>query len=217
MLNNRQRGFRKMIKSTENKEEQHHDIYSYRDKRFTNEKPRKRKKQILQIGGALGMILLLWNVFAFSSYFAPNGAAGLLSKEELEVHQYIEKSSQVEMELSSSISLLVSLYNDNLLNLEQIEEVRLQLLELQQKMETTDERFIAMHAYTDEQFNLAYQITNVLKLGSSEATDRELAYIIEQQNKLLERRDEVLLKLLANEGIAFEQLEDGSISYEYGL
>ena len=217
MLNNRQRGFRKMVKSTKNQEEQHHDIYSYRDKRFTNEKPRKRKKQILQIGGALGMILLLWNVFAFSSYFAPNGAAGLLSKEELEVHQYIEKSSQVEMELSSSISLLVSLYNDNLLNLEQIEEVRLQLLELQQKMETTDERFIAMHAYTDEQFNLAYQIANVLKLGSAEATDRELAYIIEQQNKLLERRDEVLLKLLTNEGIAFEQLEDGSISYEYGL
>ncbi|WP_142828209.1 hypothetical protein [Planococcus soli] len=217
MLNNQQREFRKKIKSAENKKEQHHDIYSYRDQRFTNEKPRKRKKQILQVGGAFGMILLLWNVFAFSTYFAPNGEAGLLSKEELEVHQYIEKNSQVEMELAGSISMLVSLYNDNLLSSDQIEEVRLQLLELQQKMETTDERFIAMHAYTDEQFNLAYQMANVLKLGNSEATNRELAYIIEQQNKLLERRDEVLLKLLANEGMTFEQLEDGSISYEYGL
>lgn len=217
MLNNRQREFRKMIKNTENKKGQQHDIYSYRNKRFSNENPRKRKKQIFQAGGALGMILLIWNIFAFSTYFAPEGEAGLLSKDELEVHKYIEKNIQVETEMTHSMSMLVSLYKDNLLSTEQIEEVRLQLLALQKKMETTDERFVAMHAYTDEQFNLAYQMANVLKLGTSEATNRELAYIIEQQNKLLERRDEVLMKLLANEGMSFKQLEDGSISYEYGL
>lgn len=217
MLNNRQREFRKTIKNVENKREKHGDIYSYRNKRFTNEEPRKRKKQIFQIGGALGMILLIWNIFAFSTYFAPNGSAGLLSKDEMEVHEYIEKNNQMEMQLTNSVNMLVSLYNDDLLSSEQIEEVQLQLLELQQKMETTDERFIAMDAYADEQFTLAYQVTNVLKLGTSEATNRELAYIIEQQSKLLERKNEVLVKLLVNEGMNFEQLEDGSISYEYGL
>lgn len=217
MLNNRQRKFRKMTKSAENRNANQYDIYSYRDQRFTNEKPKKRKKQLLQIGGGLGMILLIWNVFALSTYFVPGEKAGLLSKDELEVHHYIEKNSQVATELSYKIEFLVSLYNDNTLNLDYIEEVQLELFELQKKVETTDERFIAMHAYTKQQFNLAYQVTNVLKLETSEATNRELSYIIQQQNDLLGKRDEVLVKLLVDQGMSFEQLGDGSISYEYGL
>lgn len=217
MLNNRQREFRKMMKEVENNKNNPFDIYSYRDKRFVNEKPRKRKKKLLQISGGLGIILLIWNLFALSTYFMPGEKMGLVSNDQLEVHHYIEKNSQVEMELNQSIALLVSLHNENNLNVKRIEEIQLKLLELPKKLETTDQRFIALQAYTGERFSLAYQATNVLKLGASEATTKEFTYIIQQQNKLLERRGVVLARLLTNEDMHFEKLEDGSITYEYGL
>lgn len=51
MLNDRQKQFRKHMKELERGEPRAKGIYSYREKKFTSEKPVKRfKKPFLQIG-----------------------------------------------------------------------------------------------------------------------------------------------------------------------
>ncbi|ETP69611.1 hypothetical protein G159_06435 [Planococcus glaciei CHR43] len=72
-----------------------------------------------------------------------------------------------------------------------------------------------MKAYLEEQFALAYQMTNVLKTANSDAKYKEMNRIIEQQNVLLLRRNSALIHMLESEGISYEQQEDGSIFYEY--
>lgn len=217
MLNNRQREFRKMMKDVEKSKQNQKNVYSYRDQRYGNEQLRRRyKKPLLQIGGVLSVLILLWNLYALSSYVIPwTGSVELLSANQLEVHQYIQESSRIEEELNSTLSSLVEQYNVNSLTAFHVEEAQQKLFEIHKKEETDDPRFLPMKAYLEEQFALAYQMTNVLKTENSDAKDKEMNRIIEQQNVLLLRRNSALIHMLESEGISYEQQEDGSIFYEY--
>lgn len=217
MLNNRQREFRKMMNDVEKSKQNQRNVYSYRDQRYGNEQPRRRyKKPLLQIGGVLSVLILLWNLYALSSYVIPwTGSGELLSTNQLEVHQYIQESSRIEEELNSTLSSLVEQYNVNSLTAFHVEEAQQKLFEIQKEEETDDPRFLPMKAYLEEQFALAYQMTNVLKTENSDAKYKEMNRIIEQQNVLLLRRNSALIHMLESEGISYEQQEDGSIFYEY--
>ncbi|EMF47610.1 hypothetical protein B481_0612 [Planococcus halocryophilus Or1] len=81
-------------------------------------------------------------------------------------------------------------------------------------MKTEDARFLQYTSYLDEQFKLAYQLTNVLKTEESNVKYTELSGIVEKQNALLERKSSALRELLDSEGISYNQLEDGSINYK---
>lgn len=219
MLNSRQRQFRKLMKEAEGTKQNQKDIYSYRDQRFGSENPRKRlKKPLLQIGGAVSLLVLLWNVYAFSSYLIPwNGNTVLLSTDQFEVHQYIQESSDIEMAVNDTLGSLVEQYNANSLTVFHVEEAQQKLFELQKEGETDDPRFIAMKANLEEQFILAFRMTNVLKIENSNAKHQEINRIISQQHELLARRNAILINVLKSVGIPYEQRGDGSISYEYEM
>lgn len=219
MLNKRQREFRKRMKEVEKGKQNRNNIYSYRNQRFENERPRKRyKKPLLQIGGAVGLLVLLWNLYVFSSYLIPwDGSNTLLSANQIEVHQYIQESSQTEAKVHEILNSLMEQYNANSLTVFHIEEAQQKLFELQKEGETDDPRFLAMKAYLDDQFALAYQMTNVLKTRNSDAKYIEMEQIITNQNALLARRNTVLTNILESEEIPYEQKGDGSISYEYEI
>lgn len=219
MLNDRQKQFRKHMKELERGEPRAKGIYSYREKKFTSEKPVKRfKKPFLQIGGGIGLIVLLWNLYALSSsVIAGGGFSNLLSADQLEVHQFIQQSGEIEYALSEEASSLMNQYNAKTLTPYHIEEAQKNLFELQKQLDTGDSRFFLLNSYLDEQFNLAYQLTNVLKTEESHVKYVELTGIVEKRNALLERRNAALISALESEGIPYEQLEDGSISYQYEL
>ena len=219
MLNNRQREFHKLMKEAEKAKQKDKNIYSYQDQRFGNEKPKKRyKKPLIQIGSAVGLLVLIWNLYVFSSYLIPwNGNNAILSMNQLEVHQYIQESSEVEMTVNNILSSLMEQYNANSLTLFHIEEAQQKLFELPKEGETEDPRFLAMRTYLEEQFTLAYQMTNVLKTGNSGAKYEEMNQIIDHQNALLARWNAVLINVLESEEIPFEEQGDGSISYKYEI
>lgn len=219
MLNERQKQFRKHMKELERGEHRTKDVYSYREKRFTSEKPVKRfKKPMLQIGGGIGLLVLLWNLYALSSsVIAGGGFSNLLSADQLEVHQFIQQSGEIEYALSQEASSLMNQYNTKTLTPYHIEEAQKNLFELQKRLDSKDPRFFLLHSYLDEQFKLAFQLTNVLKTEESNVKYVELNGIVERQNALLEKRNAALISALESEGIPYEQLEDGSISYQYEL
>jgi len=193
------------------------NVYSYRDKRFENERPRKPyKRSLLQIGGAVSFLVLLWNLYVFSSYLIPwDGNSAILSADQLEVHQYIQESTEIEMAVNTTLNTLMNQYNANSLTVFHIEDAQQKLFELQKKEEMQDARFLSMKAYLEERFALAYQMTNVLKTENSDAKYKEMNRIIELQNALLTRRNAVLIHVLESEEISYEKQEDGSIYYEY--
>lgn len=154
----------------------------------------------------------------FSSYLIPwNSNNTLLSADQLEVHQYIQQSSEIEMAVSNIHNNLIEQYNANSLTKFHIEEAQQKLFEIQKEGNTDDPRFLAMKAYLEEQFRLAYQMTNVLQTPNSDTKYKEMNQIITQQNALVARRNAVLTNLLESEEIPFEQQGDGSISYEYEI
>ncbi|MCH4826353.1 hypothetical protein [Planococcus halocryophilus] len=216
MLNNRQKQFRKHMKELERGDARKKDVYSYRDQRFTSEKPKKRfKKPFLQIGGGISLIVLLWNVFALSTWVWPgNGLPNLMSANQVEVHEFIQASTEIEMNLTTEAVALVNQYNAKTLTPFHIEEAQKNLFQLQKSMKTEDARFLQYTSYLDEQFKLAYQLTNVLKTEESNVKYAELTGIIERQNALLEIKNNALRELLDSEDISYNQLEDGSINYE---
>lgn len=219
MLNERQKRFRKQMKQLERSKQIQTNTYSYREQRFMNEKPKNRfKKPLLQIGGTISLLVLLWNVYVFSSsIISGNGGSTLLSTNQLEVHQYIEDSSAIELALYETSTSLMNQYNDNTLTPLHIEEAQKDLFALQKRMDVEDSRFLLMNAYLDGQFKLVYQLTNVLKTRESDVKHAELTKIVDQQNVLLEKRNDALISVLDSEAIPYKLLEDGSISYQYEM
>ena len=219
MLNKTQREFRKKMKEVERGKKKQQDVYSYRDQRFGNDRKRRSiKRSLLQIGGVASLLVLLWNLYAFSSYIIPGDEnRSPLSAKQQEVHQFVQKSSDIELTVSESVNSLIERFNDNSLTPFHIEEAQKELFELQKRVETEDIRFLAMKSTMDEHFNLAYQVTNVLKLDASSSVHEELVYIIDKTNEVHTRQKQELMHLLDNENIGYELLGDGSISYDYEL
>lgn len=217
MLNERQRQFRKHIKEMERTQRHQNDAYSYRDQRYSSEKPKRQfRKPLLQIGGMISLVVLIWNLYVFSSsLMSGTGVTSLLSADQVEVHRYIQESTEIERALNDAASSLILQYKEKTLTPFHIEEAQKHLFELQKSMETNDGRFFSMQSYLDEQFNLVYQLTNVLQTEESNGKYIEINSIIDKQNALLERRNSVLTNVLDSEEIPYKQLEDGSISYEY--
>lgn len=127
MLNKRQREFRRMMKEVEKKQSSNNDVYSYREKSFANEKPKQRfRKPLLQISGVLGVLIVIWNLYALSTYITPDANTfGIASTENLKVHNYLEKGREAEIEISQTLNSLIEQYNNNSLTPFHIEEAQL--------------------------------------------------------------------------------------------
>lgn len=205
------------MKEAEKKQFTAQNVYSYRENRFLHEKPKRRfKRPFLQISGFFGLLLLIWNIYAFSTYFIPDsGGFSAFSAEHFAVHDYLQTSGEAEVEISSILNGLVDKYNSNSLTPFHIEEAQQKLFDLQKALPLDQKRFAAMNLYYEECFSLAFQMTNVLKLENAPTASQELAYITSKRSELTARRDVLLIDLLENEKMGYQQLNDGTISYEY--
>lgn len=205
------------MKQSEKKKEAAQNVYSYRENRFLNEKPKRRfKRPLLQIGSFFGLLVLIWNLYAFSTYFIPDGSGfGPVSTKHLAVHNYLQSGGEAEIEITYTINSLVDKYNGNSLTPFHIEAAQQKLFELQKNLPLDQKRFAAMNWYYEECFSLAFQMTNILKLGNAPTASQELTYIIGKQTELSTRRDYIMIELLESEKMSYQQNNDGSISYEY--
>ena len=217
MLNKRQREFRKKMKEAEGQKSAAKGIYSYREQRYSHEKPRRRNKRpLLQVGGFFGLLILVWNLYAFSTYITPDGSGfGAGSTKHAAVHKYLQSGGEAEIEMSKIVNTLIDHYNSNSLSPFHIEEAQLKLFDLQKTLPLDNNRFAAMNHYYDEQFSLAFQLSNVLQLGNAPTVNQELTYLIGKRTELSAGRDSMMVQLLLNEEMNYEILEDGSITYEY--
>jgi len=74
MLNKQQRQFRRAMSEREKELSnlRTHDLYSYQNNLFESEKPRRLfRKPAFQIGGAIGVLIMLWNIFSLSTWILP--------------------------------------------------------------------------------------------------------------------------------------------------
>lgn len=217
MLNKRQREFRKTMKAIEKKRASNHEIYSYREQRYSNEKPKQRfKKPILKISGFVGLLLLIWNLYAFSTYLTPEGSGfGIVSPDNLKVHRYLEQGLKTEVEIVMTVNSLVTQYNDRSLTPLHIEKAQRTLFELQRNFSLDNDRFTPMNRYFEEQFSVAFQLTNILLTKNESTINQEILYVIGRQTELTASREALLIQLLESEKMKYEIHEDGSVSYEY--
>lgn len=217
MLNKRQREFRKKMKEAEKIQAAGAAVYSYREQRYSHETPKRRiRRPLLQIGGFFGVVILVWNLYAFSTYITSDGNGfGAFSTKHAAVHKYLQSGGEAEMEISKTVNSLIDHYNSNSLTLFHIEEAQLKLFDLQKTLPLDNNRFASMNHYYDEQFSLAFQLSNVLQLGNAPTVNQELTYLIGKRTELSAGRDSVMVQLLLNEEMNYEILEDGSITYEY--
>ncbi|WP_033540970.1 hypothetical protein [Planococcus sp. CAU13] len=216
-MNKRQREFKKLMKEAEKKQTERQSVYSYWDQRFSHEKPKGRtKRPLLQIGGFLGLLVLIWNLYALSTHVIQGGSGfGAPSAKYLVVHEYIQSGSEAEQEISIILNSLIDMYNNNSLTPFHIEESQQKLFALQKTLPLDKERFAAMNRYLQECFSLAFQVTNVLNLENAPTANQELTYIIGRQTELSASREHILVELLESEKINYKFLSDGSLSYEY--
>lgn len=221
MKNKRQRQFRKLMREAEHTRTQSikDPVYSYKERQFENEKSKRRyKRPIIQIGGVISLLVLMWNLYSFSAPLLPwTDNKVYISANQLEVHQYIQKSTEIELALNSQVSSLINQYNENSLTELHIEEAQKEIFKIQNKLETNDKRFVTLNSYLEEQFSLAFQVTNILKATHSKVKYQELVDKVENQKTLSTSKNKILISLLESEGIPYQQHEDGTISYEYEI
>lgn len=228
MLNKQQREFRKAMAEKEKNQSKsrRRDVYSYREDRFESEKPKRittNKKPFLQIGGMVGLLVLLWNVYALSTWVNPQGPISLSlpgnttasSQSGDAIHEYILRTSEIDTKLNDDINTLMNNYNQNVLTITKVDEIVQHLYLLQAQTATLDSRLQPLKTYYDDQFKLVHQMTDNLKKQKSQTTHDELTRLSSHINQNSSQRQLKMIMVFQTENIDYELNDDGTISYEY--
>ncbi len=228
MLNKQQREFRKAMaeKEKQQSKSRRRDVYSYREDRYESEKPRRittYKKPFLQIGGIVGLLVLLWNVYALSTWVNPqpptslslpgNTAASAQSGDV--IHDYILRTSEIDTKLNDDINTLMNHYNQNVLTITKVDEIVQHLYLLQAQTATLDSRLQPLKSYYDDQFKLVHKMTDTLKRQKSQTTHDELTRLSSHLNQNSSQRQLKMIMVFQAENIAYELNDNGTITYEY--
>ena len=226
MLNKQQLQFRKAMAEREKDlaNRRTHDVYSYRYNRFESEKPRRLyRKQTFQLGGAIGLLILLWNIFAMSTWILPqlsnpitmNSQSSVTTRSNEVIHTYLKRTEVTDTTVNAQINALMNLYNQNLITHEEINQSYQQLLLAQTQTATTDSRLQPLKTYYDETFNIVYQILDVLRLPYDETKNNRLTHLISQLTQTRAERQLKVIMIFQTEDIEYQLKADGSISYKY--
>ena len=151
MLNKQQRHFRKTMadREKERANRRTHDVYSYRNNRFESEKPKRLyKKPVFQIGGAIGVLILLWNIFSLSTWLIPQSNNPIVmniqpkaqTKSNEIIHTYLTRTQVTDTTVNTQINTLMDLYNQNRITTDEINQSNQRLLLAQTQTATTDSR-----------------------------------------------------------------------------
>ncbi|MEZ0480986.1 hypothetical protein [Planococcus sp. SSTMD024] len=181
----------------------------------SNKKDPGRRKLWLKAGGGILLLFILWNVYSFASYVAPwNDEHSTASAEQDEVQQYIfqsEKSEEVLKEVSNS---LIRLYDHNSLTELHINEMEEKLEQLSKDLDTDDPRLARLESYHVAQIELTREMTKTLQKNHVEEVHEKLDEILDRQKEQADDKAEILISLMEQEDITYEQKADGSIAYE---
>ncbi|WP_088007128.1 hypothetical protein [Indiicoccus explosivorum] len=216
MLTKRQREFRKRMAEAEKMRNGQRDVYSYRDKRFLTEKPRKRfVRPVLQFSGIVGLLVLVWNLFVVTEVLFQ--ADDVLGSSQASIHQYITETAVSEEHMQQTVNGLIEDYNRGALHQEEVATAREELLRLSAGFQTDNARLLPLKQYYEEQFNLAYQVADALTAQRPETAYEELLYITDQLTKNAQQKQTALISVFTAEGIPYKVEADGRISYEIEL
>jgi hypothetical protein len=228
MLNKQQLDFRKAMAEKEKQQVKsgRRDIYSYRYDRFESEKPRKitsYKKPFLQIGGMVGLLVLLWNVYALSTWVMPQNTKSLslpgdtlaTTQSEDDIHNYILRTSEIDLKMNDDINTLMNHYNQNVLTISKVDEIVQHLYLLQAQTATLDSRLQPLKSYYDGQFKIVHQMVDNFTKQKSQTTHEELTRLTLNLNQSASQRQLKMIMVFQAENIEYELNNDGTVSYEY--
>lgn len=180
-----------------------------------NKKDPQRRKLWLKAGGGILLLFILWNVYSFASYVAPwSDERSMADAEQDEIQQYIfqsEKSEEVLKEVSNS---LIRLYDHNSLTELHINEMEEKLEQLSKELDTDDPRLAQLESYHFAQIELTREMTKTLQKNHVEEVHERLDEILDRQKEKADDKAEILISLMEQEDIRYEQKADGSIAYE---
>ncbi|MBT2583418.1 hypothetical protein [Planococcus sp. ISL-109] len=176
---------------------------------------RKRRKLWMKLGGGVLLLFLLWSVYSFASYVAPwSEESSTVSAEHDEIQQYIFQSEKSEEALNEASNSLIRLYDHNSLTDNHIEEMIANLEKLLQQLDTDDPRLAELESYHFAQIELTREMTEILQQDHMEEAHQKLDEILDRQKEKADDKAAILIALMEQENITFEQKADGSIAYE---
>jgi len=176
---------------------------------------RNSRKPWLKAGGGVLLLFLMWNVYSFASYIAPwSEENSKASAEQDEIQQYIFQSEKSEEALNEASNSLIRLYDHNSLTDVHIEEMFASLAKLAKQLDTDDPRLAQLESYHFAQIELAREMTQILQQDHKDEAHDKLDDILDRQKEKADDKAAILITLMEQEDITFEQKADGSIAYE---
>lgn len=176
---------------------------------------RGHRKLWLKLGSGALLLVILWNVYSFASYVAPwSDEHSTANAEQDEIQQYIFQSEKSEETLNEASNSLIRLYDHNSLTELHFEEMEEKLTQLSQQLETDDARLAPLESYHFEQIELTREMVGILKTDHVEEVRLQLDEILNRQKEKANDKAAILIELMEQENINFEQKADGSIAYE---
>ncbi|WP_211653525.1 hypothetical protein [Planococcus alpniumensis] len=181
----------------------------------SNKKDPRRRKLWLKAGGGILLLFILWNVYSFASYVAPwNDERSKADAEQDEIQQYIFQSEKSEETLKEVSNSLIRLYDHNSLTELHIKEMEEKLEQLSKELDTDDPRLAQLESYHFAQIELTREMTKTLQKNHVEEVHERLDEILDRQKEKADDKAEILISLMEQEDIRYEQQADGSIAYE---
>ena len=181
----------------------------------SNKKNSQRRKFWLKAGGGILLLFVLCNVYAFASYVAPWSDERLTGDaEQDEIEQYIHRSEKSEETLKEVSNSLIRLYDHNSLTDLHINEMEEKLKQLAKELDTDDPRLARLESYHFAQIELTREMTKTLQKNQAEEVHEELDDILDRQKVQADDKAEILISLMEQENIRYEQQADGTIAYE---
>lgn len=180
-----------------------------------NKKDPERRKLWLKAGGGILLLFILWNVYSFASYVAPwSDERSTEDAKQDEIQQYIFQSEKSEEMLKEVSNSLIRLYDHNSLTELHINEMEEKLEQLSKELDTDDPRLAQLESYHFAQIELTREMTKTLQKNHVEEVHERLDEILDRQKEKADDKAEILISLMEQEDIRYEQKADGSIAYE---
>lgn len=180
-----------------------------------NKKDPERRKLWLKAGGGILLLFILWNVYSFASYVAPwSDERSADDAKQDEIQQYIFQSEKSEEMLKEVSNSLIRLYDHNSLTELHINEMEEKLEQLSKELDTDDPRLAQLESYHFAQIELTREMTKTLQKNHVEEVHERLDEILDRQKEKADDKAEILISLMEQEDIRYEQKADGSIAYE---
>ncbi|MFP3322562.1 hypothetical protein R0K05_05615 [Planococcus sp. SIMBA_160] len=180
-----------------------------------NKRNQRRRKLWLKAGGGILLLAILWAVYAFASYVAPwSEERPAVNSKQDEIQQYIYRSEKSEETLKEVSNSLIRLYDHNSLTELHINEMEEKLEQLSKELDTDDPRLARLESYHFAQIELTREMTKTLQKNHVEEVHEKLDDILDRQKEQADDKAEILISLMEQEDIRYEQQADGSIAYE---